>query len=600
MSRLNVLEYVDCVKKSGLVDVSRLDAALSRLDVSASDSAIVGTHLVDEGLITDWQNVNLMAGRHRGFFLGKYKVLEQLGAGGMGSVFRAEHVLMGHQVAIKVLSRRRLSQPTAVERFYREARAVARLNHPNVVRAFDVGQETDTHYLVMEYVPGITIQNLVKDHGPLDLYHAADYARQAAQGLDHAHRANLIHRDVKPANLLLDPAGVVKVLDLGLALARDTSVSSLTIEHDEKVMGTVDYLPPEQAINSHAVDARGDIYALGCTLYYMLAGRAPFPSGTLTERLLSHQSAPPPDIRAFRSDLPARLWAICQKMLAKLPQQRFQSSQEVVDALGEWLAVEGTQLPRVPDPRLRPASSPKADGGPGSGGQGSGSSVLGLARPDIPMPGESRIGMSQHSGTRTPLRPSSDSVVFRSSDTPGPGSASSLTSTSIRPSLAELGQAPIGGDAASSSLTDASRAAARGVAPECISPTAMSPQIGAGQAAADGPLLDIGDLVETVPTAPEVRRNVGQPTPSAPPPTPPPAPPEAKTTKKTKASRKSTKPKRSHSTRGESSSGWSYSWWFLVAAGVLIGVVLILVAFSAIGSFKPDEPDPTVETRQSD
>jgi serine/threonine protein kinase len=193
----------------------------------------------------------------------------------------------------------------------------------------------------MEYVEGRDLQHVVKEDGPLDYVVAADYIRQAAEGLAHAHESGLIHRDVKPANLLVDHKNVIKVLDLGLARFTDDEKASLTVEHDENVLGTADYLAPEQALNSHGADARADIYSLGCSLYFLLAGHPPFVGGTLPQRLMMHQKQPPPDILIDRPDAPADLIAICLKMMAKNPEGRFQTAEEVAAALTAWLVAHG-------------------------------------------------------------------------------------------------------------------------------------------------------------------------------------------------------------------------------------------------------------------
>ena len=214
----------------------------------------------------------------------------------MSSVYLAEHVLMQRRVAIKVLPKDRVEDSSYLARFHREAQAAAALDHRNIVRAYDVDNDGSNHYLVMEYVEGRDLQHIVKEDGPLDYAAAAEYIRQAAEGLAHAHQAGLIHRDVKPANLLVDQKNVVKVLDLGLARFTDESKASLTVAFDENVLGTADYLAPEQALDSHGVDARADIYGLGCSLYYLLTGHPPFPGGTLPQRLMMHQKQPPPSI----------------------------------------------------------------------------------------------------------------------------------------------------------------------------------------------------------------------------------------------------------------------------------------------------------------
>lgn len=338
MAKLKAAQFVDLVKRSGLVDDARLNEALSGVDLmSVNDSGIVASSLTKAGLLTEWQSEKLLQGRHKGFYLGKYKLLNHIGTGGMGSVYLAEHMVMRHRVAIKLLPNHLAAQASYLERFHQEARATAKLNHPNMVKAFDVDHEENIHYLVMEYVEGADLQAIVSRSGPLPYATAAEYTRQAAAGLAHAHRAGLIHRDIKPANLLVDKTGIVKILDMGLARFSDESQGSLTMAYDQKMIGTVDYLSPEQAIDSHKVDARVDIYSLGCTLYFMLVGDAPFPQGTIPQRLMQHQSAEPTSIRQFRPDAPEELIAICRKMMAKAASDRYQTADDVVEALAEWL-----------------------------------------------------------------------------------------------------------------------------------------------------------------------------------------------------------------------------------------------------------------------
>lgn len=244
-------------------------------------------------------------------------------------------------MAIKVLPKSRINDSSYLQRFHREARAAASLDHRNIVRAYDVDNEGDNHFLVMEYVEGKDLQRMVAERGPLEYAVAADYIRQAAVGLAHAHQAGLIHRDIKPANLLVDQNNVVKVLDLGLARFTGEDKASLTVAYDENVLGTADYLAPEQALDSHGVDARADIYSLGCTLYYVLTGHPPFPEGTLPQRLLAHQKQAPSSIFDDRPDAPSDLVDICLKMMAKKPSARFQSAAEVAEALGNWLRDHG-------------------------------------------------------------------------------------------------------------------------------------------------------------------------------------------------------------------------------------------------------------------
>src|SRR5262245_49046972 len=306
------------------------------------DPRKIADELVARNLLTRWQADKLLQGRHKGFFLGKYRLLSHLGSGGMSAVYLAEHVLMRRRVAIKVLPKARVNDSSYLERFHREAQAVAALDHRNIVRAYDVDAEDNVHFLVMEYVPGKSLHELVARNGPLDCVSAAEYMRQAAEGLQHAHRIGMVHRDIKPGNLLLDEKGTVKLLDLGLArFFDDKEENSLTVKHDEKVLGTADYLSPEQALDSHNVDIRSDIYSLGCTLYYLLTGRPPFPEGTLAQRLMAHQSKQPKPVQELRGDVPASMLAILEKMMAKRPEDRYQTARDAAQAMLDWLNANG-------------------------------------------------------------------------------------------------------------------------------------------------------------------------------------------------------------------------------------------------------------------
>ena len=349
MAKLHVDAFLDFLRRSGLIEKDRLIALLRELKSasgghSITDTDYVAERLIESGIITRWQVEKLLEGRHKGFFLGKYKLLDHLGTGGMSSVFLGEHVLMQRRVAIKVLPKHRVEDTSYLARFHREAQAAASLDHRNIVRAYDVDSEENIHYLVMEYIEGRDLQQIVAAEGPLDYVVAADYIRQAAEGLAHAHLAGLIHRDVKPANLLIAPKNVVKLLDLGLARFTDEDKASLTVAYDENVLGTADYLAPEQALDSHGVDSRADIYGLGCSLYFLLTGHPPFVGGTLPQRLMRHQKEPPPDVRLDRPDAPQALIDVCLKMMAKQPADRFQSAAEIADVLAKWLIAQGQKI----------------------------------------------------------------------------------------------------------------------------------------------------------------------------------------------------------------------------------------------------------------
>ncbi len=342
--KLTSERFLDMVAQSGLVDpqaterlVGKVRAKLDgKLPENPKKLAAV---FVKEDLLTDWHVEKLLGGKYKGFFLGKYKLLGHIGTGGMSSVYLAQHMRMGDKRAIKVLPKSRVRDATYLARFQLEAKAIASLNHPNIVLAYDIDNEDDVHYIVMEYVDGVDLQQLVKRDGPVDFSTAADMIAQAARGLHHAHSKGVIHRDVKPANLLIDKREACRLLDMGLALVGSGDDESLTVANNENVLGTADYLAPEQALNSHQVDHRADIYGLGCTLYFLLTGKPPFSDGTLAQRIAKHQSEMPTPIRQFRPDCPGELEGICVKMIQKDPRYRYQSARDVAEVLEKFVGV---------------------------------------------------------------------------------------------------------------------------------------------------------------------------------------------------------------------------------------------------------------------
>ncbi len=264
----------------------------------------------------------------------RYRVLALVGSGGMGAVYKAEHRLMERLVALKVMAANLLGSPAMVERFHREVKAAARLSHPNIVTAHDAEQAGDLHLLVMEYVEGTDLARVVAERGPLPIGEACEYVRQAATGLQHAHEHGMIHRDIKPHNLMVTPQGTVKILDFGLArLAGDAGSQPGVGTAQGTVLGTVDYMAPEQADDAHQADIRSDIYSLGCTLYHLLSGRPPFPKGTLVQKIMAHTERQPTPLEELRPDLPPGLARIVERMMAKLPSQRFQTPAAVRIAL---------------------------------------------------------------------------------------------------------------------------------------------------------------------------------------------------------------------------------------------------------------------------
>ncbi len=284
----------------------------------------------------------------------RYRVLGLVGQGGMGAVYRAEHRRMERAVALKVINPALTRNPATVQRFQQEARTAARLHHPNIVTAHDADQAGALHFLVMEHVEGRSLADLIHERGPLPVAEACDYVRQAALGLQHAHEQGMVHRDIKPHNLMVTPSGQVKILDFGLArLARspedatDGAVATETaLTGAGAIMGTADYIAPEQAADPRAADIRADLYSLGCTLFHLLAGRPPFPDGNVQDKLAKHANDSMPSLAALRPDVPAGLAAVLAQMTAKNPADRYQTPAAVVEALTPF-AKPQTERPRV-------------------------------------------------------------------------------------------------------------------------------------------------------------------------------------------------------------------------------------------------------------
>ncbi len=274
----------------------------------------------------------------------RYRVTGVLGRGGMGTVYKAEHRLLDRPVVLKVIRPELLDNPSVVQRFEREAKLAARLSHPNIVAVYEAEQLEKTQLLVMEFVEGVNLSELVAQRGLLPVAESCELIRQAAIGLQHIHEQHLVHRDIKPANLLVSPAGVVKILDLGLATLK-TGASGGELTTDRQFVGTVDYAAPEQWESSRDVDIRADIYSLGCTLYYLLVGQSPFPSSkysTTMQQMWAHSQAPRPPVRDLRPDVPESVAAVVDRMLAKNAEERFSTPADVAAALKPF--VEGCDL----------------------------------------------------------------------------------------------------------------------------------------------------------------------------------------------------------------------------------------------------------------
>jgi serine/threonine-protein kinase len=364
------------LRQSGLVEPACLSQLAARF-AGASSGRTVARTLVEEGVLTRFQAERLLAGRTAGFFLGQYRILDQLGRGGMGRVYKAQHLAMQRTVALKVLAPDLVATERAVKLFRHELQAVGQLVHPNIVTAYDANEVNGRYFLVLEHVDGPNLDQLVRRQGPLSVGLACDYVRQVASGLQCAYARGMLHRDIKPANILVqrvgpggdESPGLVKISDFGLARLGNhpgLNVPGLTsgtiATRDNTVMGTPDYLSPEQARDLHRTDIRSDLYSLGCTFYFLLTGQVPFPGGTAMDKLIRHASERPAPIEGVRPDVPPAVLAIVDRLLAKSPDDRFQTPAELVEALQPYAVTGPTPWapPAPPGPFTDALATPTA------------------------------------------------------------------------------------------------------------------------------------------------------------------------------------------------------------------------------------------------
>ncbi len=354
--------------------------------------------LIHLNLLTPYQANQLLTGKGSTLAIGPYLVLERLGEGGMGQVFKARQKRLHRVVALKVIRPDRVTNATAVGRFHREIQAAAKLSHPNVVRAYDADRSDDTYYFAMQFVNGTDLSRLVKQRGPLPVDQACDFIYQAAHGLQHIHANGMVHRDVKPSNLMITGPGApritpdpisgigvsdqVKILDLGLArLCEDTDEQGQrrpALTQLGSVMGTADYMAPEQGVDSRRADARSDVYSLGCTLYFALAGRPPFFGETALEKLMHHQLDEAEPVEQVRPAVPPELAAVVRKLMARKPADRYQTAAAVAEALAPFCGA-AVPVPAVP---VSVVATPVPGGQVAAAGADSEAGLLVLLRPD--------------------------------------------------------------------------------------------------------------------------------------------------------------------------------------------------------------------------
>jgi serine/threonine-protein kinase len=362
---------IDALREHGLLPVQQLTDLPNLWQGRCGDARALARILVQRGWLTIYQINQILAGQAAQLVYGPYLVLDRLGQGGLSAVYKARHKDLGLVVALKVIRPDVLTSSDGRQQFLQEVEAMAALDHPNVVQFCDADQIGEVCYFAMEYIDGTDLGKLVRLGGALRVRDACDYIHQAALGLQHAHERNLIHRDLKPVNLFLTHVPVarsagagrgrgtktalgkplIKILDWGLAglrAPRGATPGELVESVASCVVGTADYLSPEQARDASAVDIRGDIYSLGCTFYFLLTGQPPFPEGSVMQKVLQHQQAEPVSVDAFRDDVPTGVNAILRRMMAKQPQNRFQTPAALALALGPFVREDSNATPSVP------------------------------------------------------------------------------------------------------------------------------------------------------------------------------------------------------------------------------------------------------------
>ena len=346
--------FLTDIRASNLLGAAQFQELDGWIAQTRPDVPALAKEINRRGWLTPYQIKEIFKGRGKELTFGQYLLLDLLGEGGMGRVFKAHQTRLGRDVALKIIRKEKLNHPSAQDRFRAEIQALGKMKHANVVEAYDAEQEGDSHFVVMELIDGADLTRLVRERGPLGVSAACEYIRQAALGLQHAFEHGLVHRDIKPSNLIVTRDGrQVKLVDLGLArLEQPLGEGGNRITQEGFVIGTPDFLAPEQARDPSKVDIRADIYALGSTLFYILTGKVPFEGGTPTEKLLKHCTAPPPALLPLRPDAPPQLEQVIHWCMAKRPEDRPQTPMELARVLQPFCppSASGLHAPSRPAP----------------------------------------------------------------------------------------------------------------------------------------------------------------------------------------------------------------------------------------------------------
>jgi serine/threonine-protein kinase len=365
----SVPSLIEALRESRSLQPAQLEEVSRALQTQFQNPRLLAKELLDRGWLTAYQLNQIFQGRGGDLKIGPYVLLQRIGEGGMGQVFKAWHRHLDRVVALKIIRKDKLDNPETVRRFQREIEVAARLSHPNIVSAYDAGEWGGSSYIAFEYVEGIDLAKLIKECGPLPVAQACDFLRQAALGLQHAHERGFVHRDIKPSNLLLSHTyadssggfGLLKILDMGLARIQGPVNPSEELTQFQATLGTPDFISPEQARDARSADIRSDLYSLGCTFYYLLTGKVPYPDTAPMEKLLKHWMEEPVPIEERRPEVSPELANIVRKLMAKRPEDRYQAPIELVAALSTVSQLEvlaGTSPSRPKSDPQRPGRIP--------------------------------------------------------------------------------------------------------------------------------------------------------------------------------------------------------------------------------------------------